>query len=103
MTRLRSASRLAHIAALVCLSLAAAPQPQETKMSDTTAPQPAESIGQADMDADGTIILHLRAVSPTAVGDALIRYPKDHAQYKMILDHLGGLEPGQSKPVRPFD
>lgn len=99
--------RLAVLTAAICIGLAAAPLPQETKMSDTT-PQPpsqppAESIGQADMEADGTIILHLRAVSPTAVGDALIRYPTDHPQYRMILEHLGGLEPGQSKPVRPFD
>jgi len=102
--------RTLRLAAAAVFCLAAAPQPMDPNMSDPHAatpqpPQPAQqpSIGQADMDADGTIILHLRAVSPTAIGDAQIRYPKDHPQYKMILEHLGGLEPGQSKPVPPFE
>jgi hypothetical protein len=97
--------RIVCLAGVLNFGLAATPLSQEPKMSDTPIPatQALESIGQADMDADGTIVLHLRAVSPTAIGDALLRYPPGHAQYKTILDHLGGLEPGQSKPVRPFD
>ena len=34
-----------------------------------------------------------------AVGDALLVYPKTHANYDAVLKHLGGLKPGQSKPV----
>lgn len=36
------------------------------------------------------------------VGDALLTYPPDHKDYAMILKHLGGIKPGESKPVPPF-
>jgi hypothetical protein len=58
------------------------------------------SIGVATMEKDGTIVLQLRAEGGGALGDALLRYPIDHARYAEILRHLGGLEPGQSKPLR---
>jgi len=61
------------------------------------------SIGQATMDPDGTIVLQLRADgSGGSVGDALLRYPPNHPQYHSILDHLGGLRPGQVKSVPPW-
>jgi hypothetical protein len=31
-----------------------------------------------------------------------LTYPKNHPDYKMILDHLDGLRPGEHKPVKPF-
>ena len=62
-----------------------------------------DSIGVATMDPDGTIVLQLRAEGPDGVlGDALIRYPPSHKDYKDVLAHLGGLKPGQSKPVPPW-
>ena len=61
------------------------------------------SIGQATMRDDGTIVLDLRAEGPGgAVGDARLVYPPSHKDYKMILDHLGGIRPGENKPVAPF-
>lgn len=61
------------------------------------------SIGSATLEKDGTIVLQLRAESEDgAVGDALLRYPKDHPKYEEILRHLGGLRPGETKPVPPF-
>ncbi len=64
---------------------------------------PQASIGVARMEADGTIDLQLRAEGPGGtVGDALIRYPVGHPQYRQILKHVGGLEKGQSKPVPPW-
>lgn len=64
--------------------------------------KPPASIGSATMKPDGTIQLLLRAEGGGAVGDALLTYPKTHPQYAEILRHLGGLKPGQSKPVPPF-
>jgi hypothetical protein len=62
-----------------------------------------EFIGTASMWPDGTIQLQLRAVSDSgAMGDALLTYHKDHPEYRMILDHIDGLRPGEQKPVKPF-
>jgi len=64
---------------------------------------PEAPIGVARMESDGTIVLQLRAEGPGGiVGDALMRYPVGHPQYREILQHLGGLEKGQSKPVPPW-
>ncbi len=75
--------------------LAAAPKPPPAKVQ--------ESIGTATMDKDGTVRLQLRATGAGGlVGDALLVYPRDHKDYRMILDHLGGLKPGERKVVPPF-
>jgi hypothetical protein len=66
------------------------------------APLSSESIGSATMTADGTIVLDLRAESPGAHGDARLVYPRSHPEYEKILAHLGGLKPGEQKPVRPW-
>jgi hypothetical protein len=63
---------------------------------------PPETIGVATMEKDGTIVLQLRATGPGVMGDALLKYPPSDKDYKKILDHLGGLKPGESKPVPPF-
>jgi len=55
------------------------------------------------MEADGTIVLQLRAEGPgRTVGHALFRYPPTHAQYQSTLKHLGGLKPGEEKLVPPW-
>jgi hypothetical protein len=61
-----------------------------------------ESIGAATQEADGTIVLMLRAIGPDAIGDALLRYPPTHPQYAMIKAHVGPIPPGKSVSVRPF-
>lgn len=48
-------------------------------------------------------MLQLRAEGPGgAHGDGLFRYPCDHKDYAMVLKHVGGLKPGESKPVPPW-
>jgi hypothetical protein len=62
-----------------------------------------QSIGSATMKSDGTIVLRLRATSAHgAIGDAVLLYPPGHQQYQEVLDHLGGLKPGEEKPVPPW-
>lgn len=62
-----------------------------------------KSIGVAQMLSDGTIVLDLRATDATGrIGDARLVYPKSHKQYKEVLDHLGGMKPGETKPVAPW-
>ena len=64
------------------------------------------SIGSAEMAADGTITLQLRAEGKSGgepvVGDAIFVYKKDDPKYKDILEHLGGMKPGESKSVKPW-
>lgn len=60
-------------------------------------------IGSARMAEDGTLWLKLRAESGIgAIGDALIPYPTNHPEYPNILRHIGGIKPGQEKPVPPW-
>jgi hypothetical protein len=69
-----------------------------TETSDDAAP-----IGVATMKPDGTILLQLRAEGPGGIrGDALRVYPPTHPRYEKVLKHLGGLAPGESKPVPPW-
>jgi hypothetical protein len=60
----------------------------------------ADAIGVATQEADGTIVLALRA--PGSVGDAQLRYPPSHPDYAMIKAHVGPIPSGGSVPVRPF-
>lgn len=72
--------------------------PSSTEPGTSGAP-----IGTAAMEPDGTILLMLRAEGPGGIiGDALLRYPPGHERYQVVLEHLGGLRPGESKPVPPW-
>ena len=64
---------------------------------------PLRSIGSAQMKPDGTIILQLRAEDGSGRrGDAVLTYPVAHPRYQFILDHLGGIKPGEDKEVPPW-
>jgi hypothetical protein len=77
--------------------------PKPAPPSTSTSPTAAPSIGSATMLADRTIVMNLRASGPgPQLGDGQVRYPPSHANYQEVLRHLGGLRPGQTKPVPPF-
>ena len=67
-------------------------------------PAAQESIGEARMLPDGEIVLDLYAVDSKtgARGHTQLRYPPSHPQYDDILEHLGGMQPGEQKPVPPW-
>jgi hypothetical protein len=101
--------RMGKLGSGLCLLALAAGCPRSTApRTDTPAttcvePTAADSIGSATMEADGTIVMMLRAEGAGGmVGDAMFSYPPDHAEYQNVLDHLCGLEPGQTKPVPPW-
>jgi len=54
------------------------------------------------MAPDGTITLQLRATGGGAVGDGMIVYRPSDPKYRDVLEHLGGLKPGETKPVPPW-
>ena len=61
------------------------------------------AIGRATMDADGTLVLRLRAESDDgAVGEALLTYAPTDPDYEAVLRHVGGVRPGEDKPVPPW-
>ncbi len=63
----------------------------------------AKEIGTATLQADGTLELALRAVAPDGTfGEALLRVPPTDDRYEGMIEHLGGIKPGESKPVPPF-
>ena len=63
----------------------------------------ADTIGSATEEADGTIVLNLRATGEGgAVGDSQFRYPPTHPQYLVIKQHVGVIPKGGSVSVKPF-
>lgn len=78
--------------------------PVEKKASGRAMSDSGNSIGQATMTDDGTIVLDLRAEGPNGLrGDARFTYPKSHPKYQEVLRHIGGIKPGEQKPVPPWD
>jgi hypothetical protein len=66
------------------------------------APLPS-SIGVATMAPDGTITLRLRAEGPGGMsGEGNLTYKRGNPQYEEVLRHIGGLTPGETKPVPPW-
>jgi len=60
-------------------------------------------IGVATMLPDGTIHLRLRAPLPGGgSGEGEFDYKPGDPDYQAILAHLGGLKPGETKPVKPW-
>lgn len=87
---------------LVVSACSAATKESGVKAASGQAAPASESIGAATQEADGTIVLMLRATADGTVGDAQFRYPPTHAQYAMIKAHVGPIASGKSVLVRPF-
>ena len=61
-----------------------------------------DSVGRAKMSADGTITLQLGSLWPDPVAESELVFAPDDPQYEEIKHHLGGIKPGESKPVPPW-
>ena len=59
------------------------------------------SIGTALMNPDGTITLNIRTIPGGPLDGVVASRPVD-ANYARILSHLGGMQPGEKKPVPPW-
>lgn len=60
------------------------------------------SIGTALMSGDGTITLNLRSAQPGSPLTGVTAVRPGDPNYARILSHLGGMTPGEKKPVAPF-
>jgi hypothetical protein len=61
-----------------------------------------DSVGLAKMSADGTIALRIRSLWYQPIAEHRFAYAPGDPQYDAIKRHLGGITPGQSKPVPPL-
>ena len=61
-----------------------------------------DSVGTAKMSADGTITLRVHSLWPQPFAESQLTYAPDNAQYGEIKRHLGGMTPGETKPVPPM-
>lgn len=90
---------------LVMLALAActsAPLPAPAPVPDEATLADDATIGVATLLADGTLVLHLYAPLEGGRGEAEFRYAPGTPDHAEVLTHIGGLRPGQSKPVPPW-
>jgi len=58
-----------------------------------------QQIGSARMEQDGTIVLRVRMIEASSVGDAETRYVPGTSDYERVRKHLPFLTPGRSIPV----
>lgn len=58
--------------------------------------------GTATMQDDGSLVLHLRLTSDGKEIDDALTYKTTDRGYDSVLRHLGGLNPGDTKPFRPW-
>lgn len=62
-----------------------------------------EYIGMATMLPDGTIHMELHLPAPGGGwSESAVDYRPGDRYYDEVIDHVGGLNPGESKPVRPW-
>ncbi len=61
-----------------------------------------QSIGSAHMLPDGTIVLRLRSLPPGPIAEGRWEVKPGDAQYEEIKRHIGGIAPGEWKPVPPW-
>jgi hypothetical protein len=89
-------------AALILFLGLDAPALAQFKKSAPIPCEAVESIGMANMSADGVITVRLRASLRDEAGEGVLTYAPDDPQYEEIKQHLGGIAPGESKPMPPI-
>ena len=101
---LRQVLFAAIVGAFASLLAASCPRPAAA-VDGSSRPIPCDdidSVGRAKMSADGTITLQLRSLWPNPIAESQLVYAPGDPQYDEIKHHLGGIAPGETKPVPPF-
>lgn len=104
-------AQLAMALAVAAALLIGCPKPTSTntptappRAQKTKRPHMADSIGTATMNDDGTLVLRLRAEAEDGtVGEGFFTYAPGDPDYESVLKHLGGMKPGESRAVPPWD
>lgn len=66
------------------------------------APKDEKSIGVATMLADRTILVGVPGPEPGSRARAVLMVEPGDTNYQTIIDHVGGLKPGETKPIPPW-
>lgn len=62
-----------------------------------------DSVGSAEMDKDGTLRLMLRTETADGmIGEMTMTVPRGDPRHAGFVAHLGGMKPGDAKPIPPF-
>jgi hypothetical protein len=69
------------------------------KVSITPVPP---NVGTITMAADRSIALRLRSLPPGPIAETTASYKPGDATYKEMIDHVGGLAPGETKMLPPW-
>ncbi|HMI98128.1 MAG TPA: hypothetical protein VK479_16585 [Micropepsaceae bacterium] len=65
-------------------------------------PDPVPSVGVATMLENGTILVGIRGPAPGGPLQAVLMVEPGDTNYQQIIDHLGGLKPGETKSIPPW-
>ncbi|HEY9756608.1 MAG TPA: hypothetical protein V6C97_15680 [Oculatellaceae cyanobacterium] len=78
--------------------------PAEAKSLSTSGESSAKTpIGEAWLEKDGTLTMHLMRDGEGHYLDAQFSYKKTDKDYGETIKHIGGIKPGEHKLVPPFD
>jgi hypothetical protein len=65
-------------------------------------PKDEKSIGVATMLADGTILVGVPGPEAGSRARAVLMVEPGDTNYQSIIDHVGGLKPGETKSIPPW-
>jgi hypothetical protein len=71
----------------------------QPKVGETVLP----AIGEAWLEEDGAITMRLRTTSDGQHVSGTMRYQTTDEHYEDVLNHLGGLKPGEKKLIPPWE
>jgi hypothetical protein len=66
------------------------------------APSPAASVGVATMLPNGTILVGVPGPGGESRAQAVLMVEPGDSTYQPIIDHVGGLKPGETKSIPPW-
>ena len=64
-----------------------------------SAPVGPPPVGVAWMERNRTVCVRIRLEQGKTIGDVNLTYAKRHPRYREVVASLGGLKPGEAKPV----
>jgi hypothetical protein len=65
--------------------------------------KPADNVGSAYMEADGTLEMRPRTETDDGtIGEAYLVIPPGDSRYAAMVKHLDRIKPGEGRSIKPF-